>query len=97
MEEEVMSTDTDNEREQKIRVRAYQIWIEEGQPTDREHEHWKIAEREVTGASPPLQPATSADETTGAGRRAKSSDNSGSGKGEASVAVGGINPDDVTR
>jgi hypothetical protein len=32
---------------QKIRDRAYQIWIDEGQPKGREHEHWEQAAREL--------------------------------------------------
>lgn len=30
-----------------IRLRAYSIWIEEGQPEGREREHWKRARREM--------------------------------------------------
>ncbi len=33
----------DNELEQRIRERAYQIWIEEGQPDGREKQHWELA------------------------------------------------------
>lgn len=31
----------------KIRRRAYDIWVDEGRPEGRQHEHWMQAEREV--------------------------------------------------
>jgi len=34
-------------REDRIRQRAYLIWLEEGQPEGREKEHWERAERNV--------------------------------------------------
>lgn len=34
-----------------IRLRAYEIWIREGQPEGRELEHWLQARREVLGAA----------------------------------------------
>jgi hypothetical protein len=46
----------DTETEQRIRERAYQIWIEEGRPTGRDKEHWARAEQELS-------------ETTGEARR----------------------------
>ena len=49
-----------NETERRIRERAFQIWIEEGQPEGRDKEHWERAEKELGSAphneSPPLQP-----------------------------------------
>jgi hypothetical protein len=35
------------ERERRIRERAFEIWIKEGCPKDREIENWRQAEREV--------------------------------------------------
>ena len=35
------------DREQKIRERAYEIWDREGRPLGREIEHWAQAEREL--------------------------------------------------
>ena len=35
-----------DEREQKIRDRAYRIWQDEGQPEGREQAHWAQAEQE---------------------------------------------------
>jgi len=34
---------------EKIRLRAYQIWQEEGSPQGRDSEHWERARREITG------------------------------------------------
>lgn len=34
-----------------IRLRAYEIWIREGQPEGRELEHWLQARREVLGSA----------------------------------------------
>ncbi|MFD1703969.1 DUF2934 domain-containing protein [Methylopila henanensis] len=47
---------------QDVRERAYQIWIEEGRPEGREHEHWERASKElgVDSASAP-QASTATD------------------------------------
>jgi hypothetical protein len=37
------------EQEQKIRLRALEIWREEGCPEGRASEHWEQAERELGG------------------------------------------------
>ncbi len=37
------------EIEQRIRERAYQIWLDEGCPDGRDREHWRRACEEVTG------------------------------------------------
>ena len=34
----------------RIRERAYQIWLAEGQPHGRDKEHWAQAERELAAA-----------------------------------------------
>jgi hypothetical protein len=34
-------------REQRIRERAFQIWLDEGKPNGRHQEHWRIAEAEI--------------------------------------------------
>lgn len=36
-----------SDREEKIRERAHQIWLDEGQPEGREHEHWQRAAQEI--------------------------------------------------
>jgi hypothetical protein len=46
----------DTELEQRIRERAFQLWIEEGKPHGKDREHWERAEREVKEPSPPTQP-----------------------------------------
>ena len=37
----------------QIRERAYQIWVDEGQPQGRELDHWLRAKWEVEGAPEP--------------------------------------------
>ncbi len=34
-------------KEERIRLRAYEIWIQLGQPEGREREHWEQARREM--------------------------------------------------
>jgi hypothetical protein len=78
--------------ERCIRERAFQIWIEEGQPIGRDQEHWLMAEAElVPQTSPPLQPdqpigeiAQAQAQWTGTPQQTPSTE-------------GGANPDDVTR
>ncbi len=37
----------DEERQQPIRERAYQIWLDEGQPDGHDKEHWEQAEKQI--------------------------------------------------
>ena len=39
--------DAASERDNKIRERAYWIWLREGLPHGREAEHWRQAEKEI--------------------------------------------------
>lgn len=39
----------DNDRETKIRQRAYQLWLDEGSPQGKQDDHWAQAEREIDG------------------------------------------------
>ena len=81
--------------ERRIRERAFQIWIEEGQPIGRDKEHWQIAEDEITSASsPPLQPDQPIGEIAQAQEQARAQ--RGTHHQSPSIA-GGTNPDDVTR
>jgi hypothetical protein len=79
-----MTNEIGSELEQLIRERAFQIWIEEGQPDGRDKEHWRQATNELlSGTAPPLQPNLVDNEED---------------KSPAEVpAAGGNNPDDVTR
>lgn len=48
----------DTATRERIRERAFQIWIEEGQPSGRDKEHWALAEAEIgvpAGGSSPVQ------------------------------------------
>jgi len=38
---------SNGEKEQRIRERAYQIWLDEGQPEGRDQEHWHQAETQL--------------------------------------------------
>ena len=38
----------DNTLEERIRDRAYKIWVDEGRPEDREKEHWEIAKLAIS-------------------------------------------------
>jgi hypothetical protein len=38
-------------KRKEIAARAYQIWLEEGCPAGKEHEHWLRAEQELAGQS----------------------------------------------
>jgi hypothetical protein len=90
--EHVMPYDANLER--CIRERAFQIWIEEGQPTGRDREHWLMAEAELAPqSSPPLQPDQPIGEIVQAQQQAQ-----GTGVDrQVPSTEGGINPDDVTR
>ena len=37
------------DRDARVRERAYRIWEEEGAPDGRDQEHWRQAEREIDG------------------------------------------------
>lgn len=43
----MMEDDIMDDLTQKIRERAYQIWIDEGQPEGQERAHWERAAREL--------------------------------------------------
>jgi hypothetical protein len=51
------------DKEERIRLRAYEIWIQLGQPEGREHEHWEQARREICGQ---FRPEPDADGPLGA-------------------------------
>jgi hypothetical protein len=40
-------------REERIKRRAYELWENAGKPDDREDEFWMKAEREIAGADEP--------------------------------------------
>lgn len=41
----------ESEKEARIRERAYEIWVREGQPHGRDAEHWQMAEAEISAES----------------------------------------------
>ncbi len=48
-EERIWKEQEERSREERIRLRALEIWREQGRPDGRAREHWKQAEREVGG------------------------------------------------
>jgi hypothetical protein len=55
----------DEERKRRIEMRAYEIWLEEGQPSGRHKQHWERAKREITGNGGPRSEASLQPEPTG--------------------------------
>jgi hypothetical protein len=47
----------DVELEQKIRERAFQIWIEEGQPEGKDKEHWEKAKAAIENSNDAIGPS----------------------------------------
>lgn len=41
-------SDTYGEYEQRVRERAHEIWVREGQPDGRAEDHWALAREEVS-------------------------------------------------
>ena len=75
--------DTDNEREELIRRRAYAIWEQEGRPDGQHQRHWEQAAREMQG------PETQGPETKGDGSAPESgSQGNGSRRREKQTAAG---------
>lgn len=56
--------DTDSDREELIRRRAYAIWEQEGRPDGQHQRHWEQAAREMQG-SETQGPETQGPETQG--------------------------------
>jgi hypothetical protein len=48
-EERIRKEREERSREERIRLRALEIWREQGRPDGRAREHWEQAEREVGG------------------------------------------------
>ena len=46
--------------ETRIRMRAYQIWLEEGQPEGRDQEHWDKARKLIEGEDGGSKPSKDA-------------------------------------
>ncbi len=57
----------DNEVEQRIRERAYQLWVQNGEERGRAEEYWLQAERELMGAPNEGSVGSSAEASAGDG------------------------------
>jgi hypothetical protein len=44
---EIAQTASPATREQRIKERAFQIWVDEGRPEGRHGEHWRMAEAQI--------------------------------------------------
>jgi hypothetical protein len=53
-------TEPQSGREERIRARAYQLWLEEGQPAGRDREHWERARQMVEQEDAPPEPLDAA-------------------------------------
>jgi hypothetical protein len=92
----------EQEVEQRIRERAYKIWLDEGQPEGRDKEHWELAKFAIaqhdglatTLVSPVMPGSEPIEALINQGEFPTLVDQ---GEMQAPSIVGGINPDDVTR
>jgi len=55
-----------DEREDRVRERAYRLWEQEGRPHGRHQDHWQQASQEVGDELFPQQGATESQERRGA-------------------------------
>ena len=44
----------ENDRETRIRQRAYQLWLDGGSPEGKQEDHWAQAEREIDNGDPEI-------------------------------------------
>jgi hypothetical protein len=86
----------DTAAQERIRERAFQIWIEEGQPIGRDKEHWALAEAEMgflAEGSSPLQ----LDQPIGEIKRAQERLQEGGARQAKGDVADDTIPDDVIR
>jgi hypothetical protein len=87
-------------REQRIRERAHQIWEREGRPEGKEQSHWEHASREIYEEDRE-QPSNTQDEDTSRGRASEGSRTERTSgepktKGASSTRTGIHDPQNVT-
>lgn len=76
-----------DDREQRVRQRAYEIWEKEGRRSGRERDHWEQAEREIGGEVRPVRTPAVKESGEGKPKRAK-----GEEKAPKKPAAGGDKP-----
>ncbi len=59
--DEMMMSDTNEDRETRIRERAYTLWEEDGRPEGRADEYWARARRIIESEDEPRAPDMVAD------------------------------------
>ena len=77
---------------QKIALRAYFIWENEGRPEGREHAHWQMAEAEILSVPPAKKaaaPESPAPKKALAQKPGAAADKKPAGNGAAKKAPGG--------
>jgi hypothetical protein len=57
--------------EEKVRTRAYELWLEAGSPEGRDQEFWQQAQSEVSAPDAPTQEDVAADSDEFAGAQAE--------------------------
>ncbi|EKF61628.1 hypothetical protein QWE_00460 [Agrobacterium albertimagni AOL15] len=77
------------DREQQQRERAYQIWEEEGRPSDKHEDHWERAGRATPSSPDEADAITEANEAASA----QFAGDDGKGKAASSAALLKMNPD----
>ena len=48
-------SELEKELDERVRKRAYEIWLEEGQPQGRELDHWFRAQQQMTSTAADLK------------------------------------------
>ncbi|MGQ9371825.1 DUF2934 domain-containing protein [Azospirillum sp. A39] len=73
--------------DERIRQRAYEIWLEQGCPEGCDHEHWYRAEREIAALTVPVPPTIEvpAEKPVRSARRAKAADGAKAGAAAAAA------------
>ena len=61
MNENKDKNEGDADHIERVRLRAYAIWMDEGQVDGREHEHWHQAEREIAAETSAHAPPAAAE------------------------------------
>jgi hypothetical protein len=89
-----MEADMSDDRDQRIRRRAHEIWEREGRPHGKDAEHWERAVREIDGEAATLQPGGEAPARGTAKTRSRGREQQGgslpvSGTGAGSASADG--------
>lgn len=94
----------DQELEQRIRERAYKIWLDEGCPHGKDKEHWELAKFAIAQQDglastlvPPTRPQSEPIEAIINQGEFPTLVDQGEGQPPAEIPHGGVLPDDLRR